>query len=204
MSTITYNTRNNDPFSRTRLTHNDMTMTVYTFGQEAYAQLRRAAKTSVDVALTNYDAHRYEWMDDEEKEDIVSDAVTKALGTFDERGGCSFKSWVKRLAYQLTIDRLNAHRETVGTSYITDDGDEIEIPELGDSTTPEDVVIGWEKQKAVEDTIFTRSDIDGRIFDLHVMGYQPREIAARLGLTPNAVSVRLDRMKKAVTRSVAA
>lgn len=179
-------------------------MTVCKIGQEAYAQLRNAAKTSVNSVLSTFNAINYDWMDDEETEDIVSDAVAKALRTFEEEGGCSFRGWVKRLAYQITIDRLNAHRETVGITYETEDGDEVEISELGVATTPEDVVIGWECEEALDDCISSRSELDAHIYKLHFLGYPPREIASQLGVTSNFVSVRLDRIKKAVTKYVAA
>lgn len=178
-------------------------MTVCKIGREDYAQLRKAAKSSINAALSSYDAHRYAWMDEEEKEDIASDAIAKAWTTFREGAGRSFRSWVTLLAYQTTIDRLEAHRETWGITYATEDGDELEIAELTDWTTPEDEVVGWEREEAIESVLSNRSEEDRLIFLLRRQGYKPREIADRFGLTTNVVSVRLDRMKKAVAKTAA-
>lgn len=174
------------------------------FNKGDYAQLRNAAKTSINVALSTFDAHRYEWVDDDEKDDIVGDAVTKALATYRPDAGRSFKGWVKLIAYQLTIDRLNAHRETQGITWETEDGDSLEIEELTSWTTPEDEVIGWETEERADTVVSQRGNLDSLVYELSMQGYQPREIAQRTGLTPNAVSIRLDRMKKAITQSLAA
>ena len=179
-------------------------MTDLRLGREEYAQLRKAANSSVDAALSRYDAHRYAWMDSCEKEDIVSDAVTKALRTYDDSKGCTFRTWLKMIAYQMTIDRLSGHVATTGLYWEDEDGDMVEIPELAGRGTVEDDVIGWEAQGIIDDVIGRRGETDGLVFDLHEQGYMPREIAERLDLTPNAVSVRLDKMKKAVIKAMAA
>lgn len=181
-----------------------MNMTHLSFGKEEYAQLRRAAKTSINVALSTYDAHRYAWMDDDEKDDIVSDAVTKAMMTYSEDGGRSFKGWVKLIAFQLTIDRLSSHHETMDITWETEDGDRIEIEELTSWITPEDEVVGRETGERTIGVVSQRGEMDSIVYDLSVQGFQPREIAQRTGLTPNAVSIRLDRLKKAITRELAA
>lgn len=169
-----------------------------------YAQLRAAALTSVNNALTRYDGHRYGWMDGEEKEDIVSDAVTKACQTFREDGGCSFRTWVRKIAFQITADRLESHHANAGITYESEDGDLIEIPELTDWASAEDVVIGLETRTRIDDLLAVREDPDSMIFDLYEQGYKSGEIATRLGLTEQKVYSRLHRIKKAVSIALAA
>lgn len=169
-----------------------------------YEQLRTAALTSVNSALSRYDAHRYQWFDKDEKNDIISDAFTKAIATFNVNGGCSFKTWLKRIAYQVTIDRLNVFVETEGTTYETPEGDEIEIAELTNWTTAEDVVIGWETRQRIDDLLANRGETDSLIFSLFEQGYKSGEIAKKLGLTDQAVYSRLHKAKQAVSMMLAA
>ena len=176
----------------------------FSIGQKEYAQLREAALSSVNAALSRYDAHRYAWMDADEKDDIVSDAFTKAYETYVEDKGCTFKTWLKKIAYQTTIDRLNSYVPTTDLYREDEDGDLVEIPELSGRVTVEDEVIGRETQGIIDEAIGRRSETDNHVFNLHRQGYMPREIAERLDLTPNAASVRLDKMKKAVIKAMAA
>lgn len=179
-----------------------MNVTVQTLGKQEFAQLRLAALVSVNAALSRYNAHRYPWMDDFQKDDIISDAILKALKTFREGAGCSFKTWVCRLAYQLTQDCLSGHVSTVGISYEIEEGDEVEIPELTDWTTPEDDVCCSDAKVAVSCVLENRSDLDRTIYDLYIQGYPPREIAAKVSVSPKIISVRITRIKKAVIKYI--
>lgn len=177
-----------------------MNITVQTLGKQEYAQLRSAALASVNAALSRYNAHRYSWMDDFQKDDIVSDAILKALKTFKEGAGCSFRTWVCRLAYQRTLDCLSGHISTVGISHEIEEGDEVEIPELTDCTTPEDDLCRSDAEVAVSRILEARSDLDRAIYDLYIQGYPPREIAGKVSISPKTISVRVTRIKKAVIK----
>ena len=165
-----------------------------------YSHLRESTLAVVDYTLSGFGALSYDWVDDCEKNDIVSDAVHKALTTYKSDGGRSFSSWLKMIAQQLTISRLNGHRNTCDIFYTTEDEDQIEIPELAVGYSPEDEVIGWEALDQVKKVLSGRSGI---ILNLYAKGYQPREIAGLLGTTPNAVSVRITKTRKAIEYAIA-
>lgn len=168
-----------------------------------YSQLRDAALATVDYTLGAFCALEYDWLDSSEKNDIVSDAVLKALQTFKPDGGSSFTGWLKMISRQLTISRLTGHRNTCSIVFTTEEEDELEIPELSTTASAEDEVIGRELEHQVQSVLAIRSDLDRKIFDLYTRGYQPREIAAMFGLTPNAVSIRINKMKNAVEYAMA-
>lgn len=177
---------------------------IETFTSKQYSHLRDSAIAVVDYTLGGFGALGYDWIDDCEKNDIVSDAVLKALSTFKNDGGCSFSGWLKMIARQLTISRLNGHREMSDIVFTGEEDDDlIEIPELATVESAEDVVIGWETQKQVEEALSARSETDGIIVGLCRQGYQPREIAERVGLSPNAASVRLNRTRTAIRYAIA-
>lgn len=177
---------------------------IETFTSKQYSHLRDSATDVVNLTLGGFGALAYDWMDDCEKEDIVSDAVLKALSTFKNDGGCSFPGWLKMIARQLTISRLNGHRDMSDIVFACEEDDDlIEIPQLATVESPEEVVIAWETQKQVDTALSTRNEIDAIILDLYTKGYQPREISERLGVTPNAVSVRINRTRAAIEYAIA-
>lgn len=181
-----------------------MVESIAKMGTKEYTQLLKAANSTIEFALRKFGAQRYEWIDKYEKEDIAEDALEKAMNTFKANGGSSFKSWLQMIAFQVTADRLDKHRETEGLTYVTEDGDEIEISDCATCETPEDVVIGWETQELIERELESKSEVDRMVYDLHVQGFKPREIADQFGITSNNVSVKIDRLKKAVDLALAA
>lgn len=172
--------------------------------EKEYKQLRSAALSTVEYTLRKFHATRYAWMDDAEKDDIVSDAFTKAIDTFNPDKGSSFKTWLQRQAFQMTANALNGHRMTIGLFYSDEDGDECEIPELAHGITPEDVVIGWEAEEMVDKVVESRSPAEAHVFRLDFQGYKPGEIATQLGKTDMSVYMMLHKTKKAISEKLIA
>ena len=172
--------------------------------EKEYMQLRSAALSTVEYTLRKFHATRYAWMDAYEKDDIVSAAVEKALDTFDPEKGSSFKTWLQRQAFQRTASTLKSHRVTTGLSYVDEDGDECEIPELAYGITPEDEFIGREMEEAIDRIVERRSPAEAHVFRLDFQGYKPGEIATQLGKTDMSVYMMLHKTKKAISEKLIA
>lgn len=112
--------------------------------RKEYENLRNLAVLTVTNTLEYYNANDYSWISNEDINDIVSDAVIKALETFDVSKGCSLRTWTNLIVRQKTINFLHSRHETFGIAYLTEDDDELEIPELANNVTAEDEVISWE------------------------------------------------------------
>lgn len=173
------------------------------FSNKEYMQLRSAALSTVNYTLHRYHASGYSWIDGFKKEDIVSDAVKKALVTFDPNRG-EFGAWLRRQAFQMTVNELNGHRPTVDIYSTGEDDEMFETPEVAHNVTPESEVIGRETASIVREVLEGRSEMDAKVFMLDFQGYKPREIAERLDRTPGSVSVMLHRIKKAIKEKMSA
>lgn len=175
-------------------------------GRAEYAQLRNAALHSVNKYFATNGRDGYCWLDSECKEDIVSNAVTKALQTYKPELGVPFVCWLKDLAWKAACDekRRRSHDATEPLYYETEDGDLLDIPQLAKGCSAEDEVIGWETEKAIQKGLEGRSTTDRLIFELDRMGYKPGELAPVFGLTDSAVYGRLHKTKKAVSKELAA
>lgn len=174
------------------------------FTPKEYENLRNYARKTIAKALCRFNADGYCWMDRSEKDDIVSDAITKALCTFNPCKKCSFYTWVSLLTWQATLDRLNSHHDTCDISVRNDEDEEFENPAFIKWETAEDEVIGWETAYRIDSALEDRSKEDRIIFNMDREGYTAPEIAAQLGIKTSNVYVRLHRTKQAVSRSLVA
>lgn len=169
-----------------------------------YENLRASAFSIVTKTLKYYNADNYSWASDEDRDDIVSDAVIKVLDTFDATKNCSLRTWTSRIARQKTIDFLSSRHETFGITYHTEDDDEIEIPELTNNVTAEDEVISWETSKRIDDILNTLKQDDRTLFTMDRDGYTREETAEHLGITTRNTYTRLCRTKQRVSKLLVA
>ena len=95
-----------------------------------HARLRSDAFRIVSSAISHYNATGYAWLDHNEKADIVSDAIAKALETFNPERNTTFHTWVNRLAWQMTCNRLSSHHDTCSITNYTEDDEEVENTEV--------------------------------------------------------------------------
>lgn len=132
--------------------------------RKEYENLRNLAVLTVTNTLEYYNANDYSWISNEDINDIVSDGVIKALETFDVSKGCSLRTWTNLIVRQKTINFLHSSHETFGITYLTEDDDELEIPELANNVTAEDDVISWETSNRIDDILNTLKENDRAVF----------------------------------------
>lgn len=172
--------------------------------RKEYENLRNFAFHTAKNTLEYYNANDYSWISDEDIDDIVSDAVTKALETFDATKGSSLRSWTNLIVRQKAINFLYSRHETSGITYLTEDDDELEIPELTDNVTAEDEVIFRETSKRIDDVLSTLKWEDRTMFTMDRDGYTPAETAEYLNISTQNTYTRLCRTKQRISKSLAA
>lgn len=172
--------------------------------RKEYENLRNFAFHTAKNTLEYYNASDYSWISDEDIDDIVSDAVTKVLETFDATKGCSLRSWTSLIVRQKAINFLRSRHETFGITYLTEDDDELEIPELADNVTAEDEVISWETSNRIDDILNALKQDDRTVFTMDRDGYTPAETAEYLNISTQNTYTKLCRIKQKISKSLAA
>lgn len=172
--------------------------------RKEYENLRNFAFHTAKNTLEYYNASDYSWISDEDIDYIVSDAVTKALETFDATKGSSLRSWTSLIVRQKAINFLRSRHETSGITYLTEDDDELEIPELADNVTAEDEVISWETSNRIDDILNTLKQDDRTLFTMDRDGYTPAETAEYLNISTQNTYTKLCRIKQKISKSLAA
>ncbi|MCI7663913.1 MAG: RNA polymerase sigma factor [Bacteroides sp.] len=172
--------------------------------QKEYDNLRAFAFRTAKNTLEYYNASDYSWISDEDIDDIVSDAVIKAFETFDVTKGCSLRTWTNLIVRQKAINFLLSRHETSGITYLTEDDDELEIPELADNVTAEDEVISWETSNRIDDILNTLKQDDRTVFTMDRDGYTPAETAEYLNISTQNTYTKLCRIKQKISKSLAA
>lgn len=172
--------------------------------RKEYENLRNFAFRTAKNTLEYYNASDYSWISDEDIDDVVSDAVIKALETFDATKGCSLRSWTSLIVRQKSINFLHSRHETFGITYLTEEDDELEIPELADNVTAEDEVISWETSNRIDDILNTLKQDDRTVFTMDRDGYTPAETAEYLNISTQNTYTKLCRIKQKISKSLAA
>lgn len=172
--------------------------------RKEYENLRNLAVLTVTNTLEYYNANDYSWISNEDINDIVSDGVIKALETFDVSKGCSLRTWTNIIVRQKTINFLHSRHETFVITYLTEDDDELEIPELANNVTAEDEVISWETSNRIDDILNTLKEDDRAVFTMDRDGYTRAETAEYLGTTTKNIYTRLCRTKQRISKLLAA
>lgn len=172
--------------------------------RKEYDNLRNFAFHTVKNTLEYYNASDYSWISDEDIDDVVSDAVIKALETFNATKGCSLRSWTSLIVRQKAINFLRSRHETFGITYLTEEDDELEIPELADNVTAEDEVISWETSNRIDDILNTLKQDDRTVFTMDRDGYTPAETAEYLNISTQNTYTKLCRIKQKISKSLAA
>lgn len=172
--------------------------------RKEYENLRNFAFRTATNTLEYYNASDYSRISDEDIDDVVSDAVIKALETFDATKGCSLRTWTSLIVRQKAINFLHSRHETSGITYLTEDDDELEIPELADDVTAEDEVISWETSNRIDDILNTLKWEDRTVFTMDRDGYTPAETAEYLNISTQNTYAKLCRTKQKISKSLAA
>ena len=141
----------------------------------------------------------------EDIEDVVSKVFEKILlhGDLFDPSKAKLSTWVSTISHNSLIEYLRTYRIHEPLAWENEDGDEIECVEVTDYTSAEDVTIARETERFINDYAERRGGIDALILIKTAAGYSVKEISKDLDMTPNAVSVRLFKMRREI-KAVAA
>lgn len=130
--------------------------------------------------------------DDHEAEDVTQHVFAKlmtTIGKYDDRG-IPFFAWLLRMARNVAIDHLRAHRATPTDT----------LPETG-SNSDSDI----DQIHTVRDALATLPEDQREVVVLrHVVGLTPGEIADRLGRTESSIHGLHHRGRRALQRELRA
>jgi RNA polymerase sigma factor (sigma-70 family) len=133
--------------------------------------------------------------------DVAQDALVTAWRRLDGLDRpASFGGWVLRIARNRALDRLERERRTVAI------GDEAPF-ERGDTSvaTPEAALMRTEAGDLVWAAAAALGERDASLLDLHLRhGLEPAEVAAELGIAPNAAHQALFRLRRRLGDAVRA
>ena len=139
-------------------------------------------------------------LDDDDVCDIVSDAVTRGLESYRPDRGASFPTFVSRLAWKGLFDHINspAFTRRVSVERSLNYAKWRKLPEPGsDGVRQPDEILHWKRMLESYDTFKEGcSELDRELLGLMEDDVPPREAAPVLGLTPNAVGSRKNRLRE--------
>lgn len=141
------------------------------------------------------------WMDSYHKDAVRSDVFVKILrkGSMFNPAKASFKTWLRTLTVNALIDYIKVYKVGESIFFTDEEGHEVERPDLNCDVefTAEEEYVAAELFENLERFLEGRADEDKVIMTRIISGYKPAEIAEDLGMTPNAVSGRLFKMRQA-------
>jgi len=145
----------------------------------------------------------------DEAEDVVQETFLKALTHLDRFEGRSrLSTWLYRVAYNASMDRLRRQGESALPAAEGDDreADAVPLPQvLVEWRTPEEILIDAEARAALDEAIQALSESLRIVFVLRdIEGLSTAETAEVLGISPGAVKVRLHRARLALRERLAA
>ena len=123
--------------------------------------------------------------DAEEKKDLYQDILLqtwKAWPGF--RGDSKFSTWL----YRVSLNTILSHQRKENRKPVMVEPDE-------DIHTLDDQLPGRQEKEALRKAIRQLKETDRAVVTLHLDGYDNGEIADMLGITPNYVAVKLNRIK---------
>lgn len=117
----------------------------------------------------------------ERDEDFAQDVLIAVLeGIHGFTGRAPFSHWLRALIYRLKADRLRGKITERDT-----------LVELTDQHVP-----AYSSSDTLMDLSFMKDDSTKRIAELLLQGYSQGEVATEMGITQQAISARLTRLKK--------
>lgn len=130
----------------------------------------------------------------EDAEEIAQDTFVKAfeaLETF--KGDAKFSSWLYRIAYRKSLDRIKQNKRKPFLNSIDDDG----VRELKASGSILEAIDRKERSKLLKATINRLPEIDSALVMLYYYEQLTiREISEIMDMSQNAIKVRLFRSRK--------
>lgn len=172
----------------------------YQLVETNYALIREACLATINAYIKQ---NRTTDISEDDKEDIISNVFMKIMEKghqFNPSKG-SFKTWVKRMAFTTMIDFLRTVKHPESLFLMGKDGEEYERSEYATEFSPYDEYVAVELEERRASVMNQRSELDRQIQELYMDEYSSKEIAERLGLTVDAVNMRVFKIKKALRQS---
>lgn len=170
-------------------------------------EVLKAYSSANSAVLAGIKSHNNVRLDKGEIEDIVSQAILRALETFNPEKGSAFHVWTGKIAYNILLSYLASARYKNTRSLDRDFGyrDPKPSPAAAGSFTPPDEELEW-KERYAEYQQFRKevTERDRQILDLMDEKVPARLIAAQLGMTPNAVCCKIFRLRAQLKDRLAA
>lgn len=110
------------------------------------------------------------------------------------RGEASFSSWMYRVALNVAIQFLKKEKKRK-LLFLT-------VQEFKEIIDPESPQEQPEKAKLMYRLIGQLDQLEKAIILMHLEGHAPKEIAEVVGITPNYVRVRINRIKKKMAKKL--
>ena len=178
-----------------------MTKEGYALVAEKFEEIREAAY----AAMKSYaKGQKIAWLDSNHFDCVFSDVYTKILFSGDSfnPAKASLRTWVWTVSVNALKDYLRKTRGWVPIEVSDEEEDEVRIAQFGvDGLTPEENFIGKERAEGFFGFLETRSELDRIIFERSMSGYSPKELAEEFGLTPQAVSMRLFKIRSTYAKT---
>lgn len=167
----------------------------------------KAYSSAKSAVLAGIKSHNNVRLDKGEIEDIVSQAILKALETYSPEKGSAFHVWTGKIAYNTLLSHLASARYKNTLSLDRDFSYREPKPSLaaaGSFTQPGEE-LEW-KERHAEYLQFRKevTERDRQILDLMDEKVPARLIAAQLGMTPNAVCCKIFRLRAQLKDRLAA
>ncbi len=164
----------------------------------------RVALPHLDAA---YNLARWLTRDPTEAEDVVQDALLRAVKYFPSFNGGDGRAWLLRIVRNVAYDRLTARRDGGTVPLESSDDEEVGPADyLRDPGDDPETALSRKQDRAQLDTLLAALPLELReavvLCDLEEMSY--REIAAVIGVPIGTVMSRLWRGRRALMRAAKA
>lgn len=163
-------------------------------------ELKRKNRDALNLVLDKYGKQIYTVAYMELKshvlsEECLNDVMLKVWLNIDnyKYEKSQFKNWILTITKYTAIDILRKEKR----HFSINEEEAIEKGEIKNATSVEDEFLSVEELSKVQESINTFSDIDKIIFiDRFFVGKGVKEIARELGMTPNSISLRINKGRK--------
>lgn len=132
--------------------------------------------------------------------DILQDTYVKAFASLNQLQDASkFRAWVKRIAYNKTVDYLRKAKPVMFSQMSTDADEMIEFEDDNLSNMPEVVIDQNETKRLIVEILDSIPDEQRAVIAMHYYeGISIKEIAETLGVTENTIKSRLSYGRKKI------
>ncbi|MBP6859097.1 MAG: RNA polymerase sigma factor [Candidatus Magasanikbacteria bacterium] len=147
--------------------------------------------------IKNVIRHTNAKMQNADIEDITQDTLiqaNKALDAGNFKGESSLKTWIFRIAKNLTISHIR--KQNIRAKYNA--GEQSEVEAVSPAYNPEEIAINREQLKNFEKIFLTLTPIEQEILNLKLAGHTTAQISQKLNKNPGTIRVIIHRIKQKI------